>query len=86
VIGSERVGPVSGIEDLVIDGVVEPPNLSSDSDFELGAGMALAVKLDLHDLKGGGYRVEVVVAVTEDGVRPLNKLVLEQPDDFAVQR
>ena len=48
--------------------------------------MTLAVKLDLHNLIGGGYRVEVVVAVTEDGVRPLNKLVLEEPDDFAVQR
>ena len=48
--------------------------------------MTLAVKLDLHDLPGGGYRIEVVVAVTEDGVKPLNKLVLAEPDDFAVQR
>jgi Xaa-Pro aminopeptidase len=78
--GLRGVGHAVGLD------VVEPPNLSSDRDFELEAGMALAVKLDLHDLKGGGYRVEVVVAVTEDGVRPLNKLVLEQPDDFAVQR
>ena len=66
--------------------VVEPPNLSSDSTFGLEAGMTLAIKLDLHDLIGGGYRIEVVVAVTDDGVRPLNKLVIEQPDDFAVQR
>ncbi len=78
--GLRGVGHAVGLD------VVEPPNLSSDSDFELEAGMTLAVKLDLHDLPGGGYRIEVVVAVTEDGVRPLNNLVLEQPDDFAVQR
>lgn len=78
--GLRGVGHAVGLD------VVEPPNLSSDSDFELEAGMALAVKLDLHDLPGGGYRIEVVVAVTEDGVRPLNNLVLDQPDDFAVQR
>ena len=78
--GLRGVGHAVGLD------VVEPPNLSSDSDFELEAGMTLAVKLDLHDLPGGGYRIEVVVAVTEDGVRPLNKLVLAEPDDFAVQR
>jgi Xaa-Pro aminopeptidase len=78
--GLRGVGHAVGLD------VVEPPNLSSDSDFDLEAGMTLAVKLDLHDLPGGGYRIEVVVAVTEDGVRPLNKLVLEEPDDFAVQR
>lgn len=78
--GLRGVGHAVGLD------VVEPPNLSSDSDFELEAGMTLAVKLDLHDLPGGGYRVEVVVAVTEDGVKPLNKLVLAEPDDFAVQR
>lgn len=78
--GLRGVGHAVGLD------VVEPPNLSSDSDFELEAGMTLAVKLDLHDLPGGGYRIEVVVAVTEDGVRPLNKLVLMEPDDFAVQR
>ena len=64
--------------------VVEPPNLSSDSDFILEPGMTLAIKLDLHGLKGGGYRIEVVVAVTEEGSIPLNRLVLEEPDDFAV--
>lgn len=48
--------------------------------------MTLAVKLDLHDLPGGGYRIEVVVAVKSDGVYPLNKLVLAEPDEFAVQR
>lgn len=78
--GLRGVGHAVGLD------VVEPPNLSSDSDFELEAGMTLAVKLDLHDLIGGGYRVEVVVAVTKDGVRPLNKLILNEPDDFAVQR
>lgn len=78
--GLRGVGHAVGLD------VVEPPNLSSDSDFELEAGMTLAVKLDLHDLPGGGYRIEVVVAVTEEGVRPLNKLVLAEPDDFAVQR
>lgn len=78
--GMRGVGHAVGLD------VVEPPNLSSDSDFELEAGMTLAIKLDLHGLKQGGYRIEVVVAVTEDGVRPLNKLVLEQPDDFAVLR
>ena len=78
--GLRGVGHAVGLD------VVEPPNLSSDSDFELEAGMTLAIKLDLHDLIGGGYRVEVVVAVTEGGVRPLNKLVLDEPDDFAVQR
>lgn len=36
------------------------------------------------DRKGGGYRIEVVVAVTEEGSIPLNRLVLEEPDDFAV--
>ena len=78
--GLRGVGHAVGLD------VVEPPNLSSDSDFVLEAGMTLAVKLDLHDLVGGGYRIEVVVAVADDGVRPLNKLVLEEPDDFAVQR
>ncbi len=78
--GLRGVGHAVGLD------VVEPPNLSSDSDFELETGMTLAVKLDLHDLIGGGYRIEVVVAVTGDGVRPLNKLVLAEPDDFAVQR
>jgi len=78
--GLRGVGHAVGLD------VVEPPNLSSDSDFDLLAGMTLAIKLDLHNLVGGGYRIEVVVAVTEEGVRPLNKLVLAEPDDFAVQR
>jgi Xaa-Pro aminopeptidase len=64
--------------------VVEPPNLGPESDFLLEPGMTLAVKLDLHGLPGGGLRVEVVVAVTEAGIRPLNKLVLQEEDDFAI--
>ena len=64
--------------------VVEPPNLGPESDFLLEPGMTLAVKLDLHGLPGGGLRVEVVVAITETGIRPLNKLVLQEHDDFAV--
>jgi Xaa-Pro aminopeptidase len=64
--------------------VVEPPNLGPDTDYLLEPGMTLAVKLDLHGLPGGGLRVEVVVAITEAGVRPLNKLVLQEPEDFAI--
>jgi Xaa-Pro dipeptidase len=64
--------------------VVEPPNLGPESTFLLEPGMVLAVKLDLHGLPGGGLRVEVVVAMTESGIRPLNKLVLQEPDDFTI--
>jgi Xaa-Pro dipeptidase len=64
--------------------VVEPPNLGPEVDYLLQPGMVLAIKLDLHGLVGGGLRVEVVVAMTETGVRPLNKLVLQEPDDFAI--
>lgn len=46
--------------------------------------MTLAVKLDLHGLPSGGLRVEVVLAITETGIRPLNKLVLQEGDDFAI--
>jgi Xaa-Pro dipeptidase len=64
--------------------VVEPPNLSSDSDFNLEPGMTLAIKFDLHGLKAGGLRAEVVVLITETGVRPLNKLILDEPEDFTI--
>ena len=64
--------------------VVEPPNLSSDSDFTLEPGMTLAIKFDLHGLPAGGLRAEVVVLVTEAGVRPLNKLILAEADDLAI--
>ena len=66
--------------------VVERPNLSSDSDFNIVSGMTLAIKLDLHGLRGGGYRIEIVVAITENGVKPLNKLILEEPNDFTIIR
>jgi len=66
--------------------VVEPPNLGPESDFLLEPGMTLAVKLDLHGLPGGGLRVEVVVAITETGIRPLNKLVLQEDNDFSILR
>ncbi|MBV8525297.1 MAG: aminopeptidase P family protein [Acetobacteraceae bacterium] len=64
--------------------VVEPPNLSSDSDFMLEPGMTLAIKFDLHGLKAGGLRAEVVILITETGVRPLNKLILDEPEDFPI--
>lgn len=64
--------------------VVEPPNLGPECGFLLEPGMTLAIKLDLHGLPGGGLRVEVVVAMTDTGIRPLNKLVLQEPDDFAI--
>jgi Xaa-Pro aminopeptidase len=76
--GQRGVGHGVGID------VVEPPHLSPWSDFNLEAGMTLAIKLDLHDLNGGGYRLEVVVEVTSSRVNPLNKLLLSEPDDFAV--
>ena len=76
--GQRGVGHGVGLD------VVEPPNLSSDSSFLLEPGMTLAIKLDLHDIVGGGYRIEVVIAITESGVQPLNRLVLDEPDDFAV--
>ena len=66
--------------------VVEPPNLSSETDYTLLPGMTLAIKLDLHALTAGGYRVEVVVLFTEDGIRPLNKMIFGEPDDFAILR
>lgn len=64
--------------------VVEPPNLSSETDYQLLPGMTLAIKLDLHGLPTGGFRVEVVVLFEERGVRPLNTMVFGQPDEFAI--
>jgi hypothetical protein len=46
--------------------------------------MILAIKFDLHGLKAGGLRAEVVVLITETGVRPLNKLILDEPEDLAI--
>ncbi len=76
--GQRGVGHGVGLD------VVEPPNLAADSDFVLQPGMTLALKLDLHNITGGGYRIEVVVVITEEGARPLNKLVLAGPDDFTI--
>ena len=78
--GQRGVGHGVGVD------VVEAPNLSSETDYELLPNMTLAIKLDLHALRDGGYRIEVVVQFTEDGVRPLNKMVLAQDDDFAILR
>ena len=66
--------------------VVEPPNLSSETDYTLLPGMTLAIKLDLHALAAGGYRVEVVVLFTDDGIYPLNKMIFGEADDFAILR
>lgn len=66
--------------------VVEMPNLSSETDYQLLPGMTLAIKLDLHGLPRGGYRVEVVVLFTEDGVKPLNTMIFGEADDFAILR
>ena len=78
--GQRGVGHGVGVD------VVEAPNLSSETDYELLPNMTLAIKLDLHALRDGGYRIEVVVQFTEDGVRPLNKMVLAQDEDFAILR
>ena len=72
-----------GVDGVGVD-VVEPPNLSSETDYTLLPGMTLAIKLDLHALPTGGYRVEVVVLFTEDGIRPLNKMIFGEADDFAI--
>ena len=37
-------------------------------------------------MPAGGYRVEVVVHFTEDGVVPLNTMIFEEADDFAILR
>jgi len=76
--GLRGVGHGVGID------VVEPPNLSSDSDFTLEEGMTLAIKFDLHGLPTGGLRAESVVLITETGTRPLNKLILDKPEDFSI--
>jgi Xaa-Pro aminopeptidase len=64
--------------------VVERPDLNKNSNFILYPRMTLAIKLDLHDLEGQGLRVEQVVEITEEGARPLNKLALNVPDDWAI--
>ena len=64
--------------------VVEQPDLTLDSDFDLLPGMTLAIKLDLHGLTGGGFRIECVIAITESGVDPLNRLILSENDTFTI--
>ena len=83
---SPYVNGLRGVGHGVGVDVVEPPNLSSQTDYMLLPGMTLAIKLDLHALDAGGYRVEVVVQFTEDGIRPLNKMIFGQTDDFAILR
>ena len=64
--------------------VVESPDLNKTSDFIFYPRMTLAVKLDLHDLEKQGLRVEQVVEITPEGARPLNKLAMKMPDDWAI--
>ena len=76
--GQRGVGHGVGLD------VVEQPDLTLDSDFDLLPGMTLAIKLDLHGLTGGGFRIECVIAVTESGVDPLNRLILSENDTFTI--
>ena len=64
--------------------VVEYPDLNKFSDFIFYPNMTFAIKLDLHNLEGEGLRVEQVVQITEEGVKPLNKLALISSDDWAI--
>ena len=64
--------------------VVEFPDLNKFSNFIFYPNMTFAIKLDLHDLEGEGLRVEQVVQITEEGVKPLNKLALNNSDDWAI--
>ena len=76
--GQRGVGHGVGLD------VVEQPDLTLDSDFDLLPGMTLAIKLDLHGLTGGGFRIECVIAITESGVDPLNRLILSENDTFTI--
>ena len=64
--------------------VVEFPDLNKFSNFIFYPNMTFAIKLDLHELEGEGLRVEQVVQITEEGVKPLNKLALNNSDDWAI--
>ena len=64
--------------------VVEDPDLNSSLDFEIQPGMTLAIKLDLHNIESQGSRIEVVTEITEDGNKPMNKLILEEPNDYSI--
>ena len=76
--GQRGVGHGVGLD------VVEQPDLTLDSDFDLLPGMTLAIKLDLYGLTGGGFRIECVIAITESGVEPLNRLILSENDTFTI--
>ena len=76
--GTRGVGHGVGLD------VVEFPDLNSSSDFILEPGMPLAIKLDLHNLDGTGFRIEVVNLITEEGSRPLNNLIFNKDDDFTI--
>ena len=76
--GQRGVGHGVGLD------VVEQPDLTIDSDFDLLPGMTLAIKLDLHGLTGGGFRIECVVCVSETGIDPLNELILAENDTFTI--
>ena len=64
--------------------VVEDPDLNSSLDFEIQPGMTLAIKLDLHNIESQGSRIEVVTEITEDGNKPMNKLILEESNDYSI--
>jgi len=76
--GTRGTGHVVGLD------VVESPDLNKTSDFIFYPNMTMAVKLDLHDLEEQGLRVEQVVVITPEGARPLNKLAMTKPDDWAI--
>ena len=76
--GTRGVGHGVGLD------VVEYPDLNSSSDFILEPGMTLAIKLDLHNLDGTGFRIEIVNLITEEGSRPLNNLIFNKDDDFTI--
>jgi len=64
--------------------VVEDPDLNSSTEFEIKPGMTLAIKLDLHNIESQGSRIEVVTEITEDGNVPMNKLILNESDDYSI--
>ena len=76
--GQRGVGHGVGLD------VVEQPDLTLDSDFDLLPGMTLSIKIYLHGLTGGGFRMECVIAITESGVDPLNRLILSVNDTFTI--
>ena len=39
---------------------------------------------DLHNIESQGSRIEVVTEITEDGNKPMNKLILEESNDYSI--